>query len=461
MVLTSSLLSLSVTSLVAVASGQQIFSIPLQRRAVVVTPPEGQSTGKRALSYESLGTATESYFAQIEIGTPPVSYLTLLDTGSSDLVVETAIQNDSCSGCAVSGPLYDPRRSSTANITTIPVSIEYSIGFDSGVLVNDVVQVGDFLKNQTLAACDRNSLFSTVGSSTSLLGLAWQSLAQTNSTPFIQDLWQKGQLTNPVFGLGFADGSAARTKQGLISGGYLTVGDLNTTLYDGNLTWYPLAQYTDGTYTGYWDTALDAIYVNGQSTGYGSKAAVIDSGTNGIVVPTVLFTAIWQLIPGAYFDNTAQRYFYPCSSSSSGVLLTFVFGGTPYTLRPQDFESVRYTDGTCSGSVRNGGENSRIVIGAPFFESFYCGFRFDPPAVGFAALKTLGSNAIPSVVSQAPSTTGVITPLRTASGGSTPRATGTSTATSASAPPVTASSWKGVSVLVSLLLVFATPLFLF
>lgn len=89
-----------------------------------------------------------AYFADIIVGTPPVTYVTLLDTGSSDLVLETAVQNDSCVQCVTDGPLYSISGSSTANSTGVTVNLAYGIGTDSGVVVQDVVNFGGFTQKQ-------------------------------------------------------------------------------------------------------------------------------------------------------------------------------------------------------------------------------------------------------------------------------------------------------------------------
>ncbi|KAL8290506.1 hypothetical protein RQP46_002764 [Phenoliferia psychrophenolica] len=297
--------------------------------------------------------------AGIQVGTPPVNYLALLDTGSADLVIETAVQADSCNGCQTDGPLYSPAASSSADI-----------GNDTGVLVSDVVTFGGYtLPKTTMAACDINSLFGNIGATTALLGLGWKDLAATNSTPFVQQLWQNGLLANPVFGMGLAESGSNAAGDKLVSGGY---------------------------------------------------------GTNGIVVPTSAYTLIWQAVPGAELDAESGHYTYPCSTN---VTLAFVFSGQVFTMAPETFErSVVSMDGkSCSGTVRDGGSADQPwIIGSPFFESVYLAFRYEPAAVGFAPLANPGSvldnSAIPSVKTSLIAATGTAP-------GSRPTSMSTSTGT--------------------------------
>lgn len=55
---------------------------------------------------------------------------------------------------------------------------------------------------QAFAACTTfDNLLS--GEESGLLGLGWQPLSTSRAVPFIQQLWQQGDLTNPLFGLGY------------------------------------------------------------------------------------------------------------------------------------------------------------------------------------------------------------------------------------------------------------------
>lgn len=81
----------------------------------------------------------------------------------------------------------------------------------------------DTARVKPFAACNINDQFSAIGDSTGLLGLAWPTIgafqnfelseveadfealkkAQTHSTPFIQGLYESGQLDEPLFSLAF------------------------------------------------------------------------------------------------------------------------------------------------------------------------------------------------------------------------------------------------------------------
>jgi cathepsin D len=80
-----------------------------------------------------------SYYGSLAIGTPPVSFDVILDTGSSDLW----LAGQGCQSCG-SMPLYNPMQSSTFKNLSTPFHITYGSGAADGVLGSDVVQMAGF-----------------------------------------------------------------------------------------------------------------------------------------------------------------------------------------------------------------------------------------------------------------------------------------------------------------------------
>ncbi|KAL8287002.1 hypothetical protein RQP46_004008 [Phenoliferia psychrophenolica] len=317
---------------------------------------------KRATLGESLSEAANAYMARISVGTPPVEFLVLLDTGSSDLVLETAVQTDSCNSenCTVTGPLYNATASSTANVSTTAVSIPYLLGSDDGVIVEDVVAFGSFKSNQTLAATNINHDFSPTGAQTGLLGLGRKAAARTNSTPFVENLWSSGQLDEPLFALSFfssEDGNIATPNVGA-----LTIGGTNSSQYVGDIKYLDLPAGGPSA-LGLWGLAVDQVTINGKTLNLSTELAVLDSGTDSIAVPTAVMNRFYASVDGAVFSDELQIWGYPCSSPPN---VAFVINGTSYSIAPSDFN-------------RNGLSQGGL---------------FDPPSIGLAPLvRTSGSNS--------------------------------------------------------------------
>lgn len=84
------------------------------------------------------------YYGSIAMGTPPIQYEVILDSGSSDLLLATA----PCSGCETTTPLYNEAKSTSSIATTKPFSITYGTGAASGTLAQDVMSMAGYTIKQ-------------------------------------------------------------------------------------------------------------------------------------------------------------------------------------------------------------------------------------------------------------------------------------------------------------------------
>lgn len=67
----------------------------------------------------------------------------VLDTGSSDLWFATS----GCAGCSQNTPVLNPAKSSSIQLGTQRIPLNYGSGSASGVLVHDTVTMGPFTVN--------------------------------------------------------------------------------------------------------------------------------------------------------------------------------------------------------------------------------------------------------------------------------------------------------------------------
>ncbi|KAG6810611.1 hypothetical protein H0H93_014854, partial [Arthromyces matolae] len=115
-----------------------------------------------------------AYYTTLTIGTPPQSFNVILDTGSSDLWV--------------------------ADSNCQSTDIQYGSGEVLGELVEDVVTLGSFtIQKQVFLAVVELTSGLLDGTVSGLLGLAWPSIAATQSTPLWQALINNNQLDSPEF----------------------------------------------------------------------------------------------------------------------------------------------------------------------------------------------------------------------------------------------------------------------
>jgi cathepsin D len=81
-----------------------------------------------------------SYYGSIALGTPPVAYNVILDTGSADLWVAASTCTQGCNGLQT----FDSSSSSTFSTASSPFTVTYGSGKASGSLATDVVQMAGF-----------------------------------------------------------------------------------------------------------------------------------------------------------------------------------------------------------------------------------------------------------------------------------------------------------------------------
>ncbi|KAF9785153.1 acid protease, partial [Thelephora terrestris] len=345
----------------------------------------GQNSNSRRSSGENLLTnqnADSTYYGTIAIGTPPVSYNVVLDTGSSDLWVADSSCGSDCSGMAT---FNSAQSSSFTNLTT-SFSITYGSGNAQGSLGKDVVQLAGFsVPNQVFAVCDVISNGLLQSPISGLMGLAWQSIASSGAEPFWQTLASSGTWDEPVMAFQisrFSNISQARTLE---PGGTFTMGALNSSLYTGDVDYVNLPQDA----VTYWTLPLTSLTVQGNSVSLGTGQntySAIDTGTTLIGGPQSAIAAIYANIPGSSpGTGDFQGYYeYPCNTN---VNVTLSFGGRSWSISSADFTMTKVSGNMCIGAFFElGSSNPAWIIGDTFLKNVYSVFRYNPPSVGFADL---------------------------------------------------------------------------
>jgi cathepsin D len=341
-----------------------------------------------------------SFFGSIAVGTPPVAYDVILDTGSSDLwLAGSGCLSDACDGVAT----FDPKTSSTFKNSSSVFQITYGSGEASGTLGQDVVQMAGFsVSNQIFAVCDVVSDGLLNNPVSGLLGLAFQTIASSQASPLWETLASSGSWDQQLMAFQLTRFNNVSNAGELEVGGTFTMGAVNNSLYTGDIDFNPIASSET-----YWLQSVSAITVQGSAITVPSgnaALAAIDTGTTLIGGPADQVAAIYANIPGAK-AATGQMdgyYVYPCSTT---VSVTMAFGGKAWSISNADFQAQQLGKNTCMGaffSLQTGGSAPSWIVGDSFLKNVYSVFRFNPPAVGFAQLSDValamnGDNApVPS-----------------------------------------------------------------
>ncbi|KAF5383540.1 hypothetical protein D9615_003749 [Tricholomella constricta] len=344
------------------------------------TEKRKRSTGTNLLTNQN---SDSSFFGSLAIGTPPVSYNVILDTGSADLWVADANCNVTCNGVAT----FNPTASSTFSTTDLPFEISYGSGRASGTLGADTIQMAGFsVSNQTFGICDSVSDGLLTVPVSGLLGLAFKTIASSGATPFWQALVAGDAWDSPLMAFQLTRFLDDQTAQSLEFGGSFTMGFVNNTLFTGDIEYVDLA-----TTASYWILPLTSLTTQGTNlevpTGPEAYAA-IDTGTTLVGGPTRYMTEFYAQIPGAApgTGNFEGYYTYPCATD---VNVTMAFGGKNWAISEADFRLTQLTQNQCLGAffdLQTGRSAPSWIVGDTFLKNVYSVFRYDPPSVGFAQL---------------------------------------------------------------------------
>ncbi|KAF8489905.1 aspartic peptidase domain-containing protein [Russula emetica] len=340
-----------------------------------------RSSGTNLLVNQDLDS---SYYGSLAVGTPPVAYDVVLDTGSADLWLVNSQCTQNCEG---SQP-YNPSSSSTFANASKPFSVTYGSGQASGYLAQDVVQMAGFqVQNQSLGLCDQISDGLLTQPVSGLMGLAWQALSSVGVTPFWQALYESNVLDEPLMAFYLTRYQNVTDAKAQEVGGVFTLGSTNTSLYTGEIDF----QDVPSGFVSYWTLAVKNLTVNSNSvtlpSGQSSYAA-IDTGTTFIGAPADQVASVYAQIPNsvAGTGNYDGYYLYPCSTT---VNVAFSFGGQTWSISPGDFKSGQISSGQCVGSIfvySGSSSGPGWIIGDTFLKNVYSVFRANPASVGFAAL---------------------------------------------------------------------------
>jgi len=280
------------------------------------------------------------------------------------------------------------------------VTIGYSTGSVSGILVQDTVALGAFdVANQTFVAVSQIAGSPVTGSATGVMGLAF---GNADATVQVSSFWQEITTQNvdnsAVQGV-TPEMSFCMTRQldlpsvneSQVFGGFFTLGGSNTSLYVGAPEFLNLPQINSSL----WNLNLHNITVQGKHIVPASNlsSAAIDTGIGLIGGPTNEVQAIYSLIAGSkVVPSLPGFYSFPCDTI---VNVSISFGGTPWSIDPRDmiFGHLPSNSSECIGSIMDIGMSPNTsptwVMGNAFLKNVYTIFKADPPSIGFAPLSSL------------------------------------------------------------------------
>lgn len=128
--------------------------------------------------------------------------------------------------------------------------------------------------------------------------------------------------------------------------GEVTFGGLDTTKFVANT----LVTIPNVNTQGFWEGAIDAITVNGASTGLTGRTAILDTGTTLILAPPSDAQNVMQSLGGTC---DTQQCTIPCTTQAS---LALSFGNASFAIDPRDLAvlpiNVNDPTGSCTAGIQ-------------------------------------------------------------------------------------------------------------
>lgn len=314
------------------------------------------------------------YFGEVKIGSPPQSFTTIYDTGSSNLWVPS----QDCKNCKRNGHKYDSTRSSTYEKNGQPFALAYGTGSCNGFLSTDNVEVGGAtIKNFTFGevTTEAANVFGQAPFD-GILGLG-PAKAAVDKTPMPMDqLVVQGIIEHNVFSAYLASNGSKSSA--------LVLGGTDPKYYTGEFSYVKIAKAA--ALLPYWLVSASDIKVAGKSIGacgwlLGCEM-VVDTGTSILAGPV---DAVNKLV--APIGKVEED----CSNVGSLPPITFSMGGKDFDLGP-DFYVIRAPNerGVIECQLGIQGMNAGVpiwILGDPFLRKYYTVWDKDANRVGFALAK--------------------------------------------------------------------------
>jgi cathepsin D len=314
------------------------------------------------------------YYGQIQIGSDQQQFLTLFDTGSSNLWVPSS----TCKNCGAHNK-YDSSKSTTYQANGTTFSIRYGTGSLKGYLSSDIIYVGNLSSRVTFGeATDEPGLVFKEAKFDGIFGLAFRSISEDNVDPPFYVFEQQGILNQDVFTF-YLQSNDQRD-------GELLIGDIDASHYTGSLFYTPLIHET------YYMIALDGATIGGQSITTVQKA-IVDSGTSLLVGPTTDVANVAKMVNATEVES--GEYEIDCSVTLPDVTFTlgsgsntqsFSVSGETWKIKVCEFDVI------CTCLLGMAGMDIPAVDGGPlwilgdvFIRDWFTVFDVGNLRLGFAA----------------------------------------------------------------------------
>ncbi|CAD7975763.1 unnamed protein product [Amoebophrya sp. A25] len=318
--------------------------------------------------------ANAQYYGAVSVGTPPVRFEVIYDTGSSNLWVPST----GCTAFACQAKtLYDSTKSSSSAKNGTKFHIQYGSGPVDGYLSYDTLHLGDS-SNLALSGYEFAEITDVsglgmayaAGKFDGILGLGWDEIAVDGIPTVLTSLLRNKVIDKAEFSfyLGGENGED----------GELMIGGSDGKYFEGDL------QYVPVTIPGYWQIAMDSFSLGGSEMVRDQKA-IVDSGTSILAAPTDVVNALAAKI-GAF--SVFGKLIIPCDKDIGK--LSFTLNGVDFDLDGNDVKIPAVLGQCMVGILAIDVPPPRgplWILGDTFMRKYYANFDYAGKRVGLAKAK--------------------------------------------------------------------------
>ncbi|CCX16180.1 aspartic peptidase domain-containing protein [Pyronema domesticum] len=379
------------------------------------------------------------YYAEVSIGTPAQNLRLHLDTGSSDIWVESP-RSELCkqpdNPCEITG-MFDEHKSSTYKKVSNNFQISYVDGeYAQGDYGKDVFRVGRDVAVQNVQfaiGLESTSTEGIMGIGFETNQVAVQRLGKSPYPGLTRLMVEQGLIKSRAYSLWLNDLDADE--------GEVLFGGVDTAKFQGNLTTLPIDKRIGATEAREFMITLTSVGLTndqGKSINLTKESfavpVLLDTGTTYTYLPSDLYNEI-ALQVGANINDGTGVPTAPCDIRNYNGSVDFSFSGAIIRVPVNelvvdayafDGSPATYFDGTplCYFGIMDAGEDNN-VLGDTFLRSAYIVFDLDnqeisiAPAIYNATDSNIieigtGKNAVPDAEG---ATSAVIVPPTGVSGG--------------------------------------------
>ncbi|KAJ2498961.1 aspartic proteinase precursor [Coemansia sp. RSA 1972] len=304
----------------------------------------------------------QSYYGNIQLGTPPQHFRVVFDTGSSDIWIPSVECN---SAACEAHSRFEHTNSSTYATSHVPFSLNYGSGGLIGQVGADTMHIGGVaVPDVHVGLATHMSRFFRTAQFDGVFGLGFPGLTRIQSQPPLYAMVQAGLLEKPIFSFWVREGHGGKH-----AGGEVVLGGVNPKRFEGTARTLPIVRKM------YWEVELNGLLINDSPVpSISSQTAIIDTGTSLIVLPATDADAVNQFLGAVPLFDEYGLYAINCYKGNKPTV-KFVLAGETFAIRPSHY-ILPVGRGRCvtAFAASTSPDLSRWVIGNSFLRAWHTTF---------------------------------------------------------------------------------------